>query len=243
MSLEVYYGSEIRRNLSYFAAWLPGEAISPGDVGIVKNGLFNRETSLKALFPDLSFDVVPNDAPHPSHFFSKNCVVGKLKAKGKAVGQGKASLTIDFNAKGGVVFDASDCTSEYIKDILAVRQFIGRHRTAWPAGMVLVTHVEKSTRFKILISEAQGAKVELTGDIGPLEQVRIADASVAVSASEGLGFQRTGEGPVALRLYGFKWWSSQPHLLDADNTAAEDEAFGEISARDPYFDADPSAEP
>lgn len=234
MALESYYGAEIRRNLSYFPVWMPGEAVAPGDVGILRGDLFHKETTLRAIFPQFAFETEPNGSPRQTHFFSKNCMVGKLNAKGRALGHGKASLSIDFSAKGGVVFDAADCVGKAIKDIRAVTRHISAHRSEWPDGMALVTHVETSARFAVLISESEGARVELTGDVGPLAQVRIADASVAVSGAEGLGFQRTGKGPVALRLYGFKWWSSEPRLLEA--TEAEEKDFVEFSARDPIFD-------
>ncbi len=236
MGLASLYSKQIRHNLNCFPVWEPGEEIGPGDVGILKEGVFQRETSLRKIFPDLAFKVVPNDNPHPSHFYSKDCQVADVTIDAAAQPHAKAMLRITFKKEGGVVFDASDCKALYIEDIYSVCKYLAENRSKWPPGMVLVSHIEKSPRFAVMISETKDAQVELSGEVAPLKEIRIADASVTVSSFRGLGYRRTGKGPVAARLYGFKWWRVRPRLLSADDRITEDADFAEISARDPSFD-------
>lgn len=236
MGLASLYSKQIRDNLNCFAVWEPGEEISPGDVGILKEGVFQRETNLSKIFPDLKFTIVSNDNPHPSHFFSKDCQLSDMTIDAAAQPNAKASLQITFKEEGGVVFDASDCTALYIEDIYSVCKYLAKNRSKWPPGMVLVSHIEKSPRFAVMISETKGAQVELSGEVAPLKEIRIADASVTVSSFHGLGYRRTGKGPVTARLYGFKWWRVRPRLLSAGDRITEETDFAEISARDPSFD-------
>jgi hypothetical protein len=233
MTIQTQYASEIRRNLSYFPVWMPGEKISPGAVGTLTDGLFARETSLREIFPELSFKVIQDRTPHRRSFVSKDCVVGKMKVKGKLQTAVRASLDIEFNASGGVVFDAADCTSRYIDQVHTVCQYISERRQMWPNKMVLVTQVDESPRFAVLISETSGAKVALSGHVEALEHIHIADASVAVSSANGLGYKTEGKGAVIMRLYGFKWWGREPQLLSQDSAVDDALDFDEISARDP----------
>src|SRR5262245_41328195 len=43
------YQSEMHNNLGFYATWLPGEAVSVGDVGVLENGRFRRLSSLAEL--------------------------------------------------------------------------------------------------------------------------------------------------------------------------------------------------
>lgn len=237
MGTQDEYAKEIRDNLSCFAVWEPGEKVAPGDAGFLKGRIFEQETHLGKMFPKLRFDVVTDATPSPRAFYSKDCTIRKGAGGAGLPSRGDASVTVQFHKQGGVIADYSTCTRRYIDDVFSVGRYLSKHKHDWPRSMVLVSQTEESKSFAVRVSESKDYEVEVTGNVAPIQELRIAHASVDLRTLQGQGYERAGKGPVTMRLFGFKWWGRRPRPLAAGTKAPEEGEFAEISARDPSLDA------
>jgi len=152
----------------------------------------------------------------------------------------KASLDVSFDREGGVIFHALDCVEDSIDDLHSVAGQVEKLR-AKLSDFVFVSHVESARRFAVLVSQGAGAALKLKGDTSAIEALNVADASVSIVESRGQLYQRHGDGPVLLRLYGFKWWSRkvQPQGMAGEGAGddAKEARLEELSPHDPIFDA------
>jgi hypothetical protein len=241
MGISDRYSAEVRKHLSYFPTWEPGDNVSPGDVGELIKGVFHRQTTLPDLFSTVALSIERDAKPNTTAFQSAKGVTIQTKGEGTTAGTGAVkadvSAQIVFSREGAVLYHALNSTRRYITNLLEVRQHIDRHRESWPKGHVLVSHVEDAERFAVFISSAAGESVNLTGNVNALEKFELADASLAVTAKSNVGYQRISSGPILLRLYGFGFFGGVK-LLSREPSQARSaaEEFEELSARDPAHD-------
>jgi len=206
MTLKSTYSAEMRSQLGLFPVWPPGDPIKAGDIGTLQGGVFEKQTSLKERFGTLKVRLVRQALDRPYRFCSKDCVLGEIRAAGKAAGTGSAAMQVKFGANGGVIFEAAGLTRQAIDNLYEVRSFIREHRTAWPAGHVLIGSVDRATRFRVLISENRNGSATLSGKLDALKDLKVADASVKVSTDASAGYQvNDGSGAVSASVYGFGW--------------------------------------
>lgn len=249
MSITKHYSSEVRGNLNMAPIWQPGAAIAPGDVGKIEGGVFVRYTSLWEAPFSIRFGTRRNKHSNQWRFHSTDVVKVEAGAKLAVPPAGaapiSASIDVSFNREGGVVFHAIDSVEESIDDLLQVTQRLQKMRSKFE-DYVFVSHVEVAKRFTVLISQGAGASLKLKGETSAIEALNVADARVSIAESRGQIYQQRGDGPVLLRLYGFKWWSSRiwPQAgvdagVDAGFAVQEDgaESLEELSAHDPVFDS------
>jgi hypothetical protein len=235
MSLQSLYSSEMRQQLQVFPVWQPGDPVEVGDIGTLKDGLFEKQTSLGRLFPDIAVVPVKSKLDHPYRFKSKDCIVGSAGAGATLPGgAGTVQAKVQFGAHGGVVFDAAGLERTAIDDLLDVRAKIRERRADWPRGMVLVTAVDTCERFHLLISEAGNASASLQGSAGAVAGLSIADPSVKIGIDSDAGYQTEGSGPVATTVYGFGWlgYVLKKFQLLGEEPEEPELDFGELAAAD-----------
>lgn len=241
MSISAQYSKEIRKNLSYFPSWEPGDTVSPGDVGELVKGVFIRQRTLRDIFPDLSLAIGREAQPNRMSFHSQNAISIEVKEAGSVPGldidAAKASAEITFSRAGAVIFHAANCSRRFIENLGETREHVEKHRGSWPEGYALVSHVEDAESFAVLISGSAGASVKLLGTLAALQQFQLAEGSVSITGARYIGYQRTGTGTVLLRLYGLGFFGGGK-LLSGGEKPAHDPGVEcrELSARDEAFD-------
>jgi len=229
--------------LIYFPCWEPGDKVSPGDIGELVEGVFHRQGTLREIFPALSVVVRRDDKPSRLSFHSLNAVTVALNAATTTPGLKedamKASAEVTFSRGGAVIFHAQDCRRRFIDNLGEVRRFIETRRDAWPKGYALVSHVEDAESFTVLVSGAAGASLTLTGRVGPLQQLQLAEGGVTMTGARNIGYQRAGAGSVLLRLYGLGFFGKSGLLSASKDIPRESDAdieLRELSPHDPFFD-------
>jgi hypothetical protein len=235
MSLQSLYSSEMRHQLQVFPIWQPGDPITLGDIGTLKNGVFEKQTTLKKHFPDIEFTAVKSKLDHPYRFRSKDCVLASAGGgAGLAGGTATLEAKVQFGAHGGVVFDAAELQREAIDDLLDVRIKIRARRAEWPRGMVLVTAVDSCKTFRLLISETGSASASLRGNADAIGGLSISDPSVKIAIDADAGYQTKGSGPIAATVYGFGWigYLLRKFQLLGDEPEEPVPDFGELAAAD-----------
>jgi hypothetical protein len=161
------YINGIKKKLkNYHAAWLPNEKLKLGDVGVLKNALFTRVTSLADL--GISFAERPDKDSTPIDYVSESGVAIFLKAAGEVntsipnVPQGKAGVGVEFSQEGAFILKAPDSYEPSIENIVKLEQDVrqafqeGRWRTKW-AVIVRLVQTPVAT---IMVSNSSNAKVE-----------------------------------------------------------------------------------
>jgi hypothetical protein len=233
MSLQSLYSSEMRNQLQVFPIWQPGDPVEIGDVGTLKNGVFEKQTTLKKLFPKIAFAQLKNKLDRPYRFKSKDCLVASAGA-GLSGGTASVEAKVHFGTRGGVVFDAAGLQRMAIDNLLDVRAKVRARRKDWPHGMVLVTAVDTSQRFHLLISEAGNASASLRGSADAIAGLSIADPSVKIGIDSDAGYQTEGSGPVAATIYGFGWlgYLMKKFQLLGEEPEEPEPDFGELAAAD-----------
>ncbi|MBN1270773.1 MAG: hypothetical protein JXB26_00750 [Candidatus Aminicenantes bacterium] len=235
-SLATKYSQDFRSNLSYFPVWQPGDPIYPGEIGYIEKGVFYSEGQITHLFSDLNFTVKKKAGTSSMSFHSDSGISVDGGVSGSFPLKAEGGVRVSFSRKGGSIFHAVNISLQYIKNLNTVAGTISKWYQKWPKGMVFVTHAEVAERYAVLISKSGGWEVDLKGDISALKALQIAHGSVALSSVKGAGYNRTGTGPVALRIYGFKSRDRKPHLLYSEKKVTKGSPFSEISPFDPGLD-------
>ena len=241
MSLQSKYSKEVRKELSLFPIWIPGAKVEPGDIGTINKGIFERQTSLAQMYPDLKFKVTQSSLSTPFRFVSKDSHAATISGSaqmptGSLPANVDATVEVRFGSKGGVVFSANGITQYSIDNLHEVRSFLEEQRSTWPHGYVLAGTIHRAQKFTVLVSDEEGVTATLSGDADALKQFDLAHASVSVKSMSSNGYQTQGLGAVTLRTYGFNLFGYGSKLLSDDEKPPSSDDFIEVSARDPNFD-------
>ena len=249
MELNAYYSKQVRRSLGYFPVWEPGENVSPGDVGELVNGVFEKRTSIRRIL-GLTPKIARQNLGNPTRFYSQGCTVGKIRLDASAShdpnSKARGSVMLQFSGEGGVVFDATDALADGFEDLEALCQEINGNKVKWTSGYVFVGFLESSPRFRVLISTEKNASLELHGNVDALNTLAIASSDLSFTGVRSQWYERKGletDGkrlhPLLMRLYGFRWrhLGSMSRLLEIaeDHANAEQDReidVGEISVWD-----------
>ncbi|MBA3045049.1 MAG: hypothetical protein FP824_02405 [Euryarchaeota archaeon] len=160
------YVREIRRKLKYyFAAWLPGEELKLGDVGILEGDFFRRETTLEAL--NISFTERPDTSPTPIELVSQQGTSFTLKISGEAndaipvLPVNKAGISLNFSNEGAFVFQAAESYEPTIEDIATLNeQILQAHKERkWKENWAVITKIVKVPYATIIISNSPNSEI------------------------------------------------------------------------------------
>ena len=118
------YTKEMFEKFGYMATWTPGVQLELGDVGVVKDRLFTRITSLTNL--GISFNKRDDKTEELQKHASSGSVsivfkaAGKAPAVGSVLTQAEAGFTIEFKKNKSTVYEATGCVAPMIDDQVAV---------------------------------------------------------------------------------------------------------------------------
>ena len=220
MTLRKVYSREMRHELGVFPVWQPGDPIEVGDIGTLDEGAFQKQTTMKSLFPDYRLKIERQPLNRPYRFSSRDCIIGQLQTSGSLPAEANAMVEVKFGSEGGVIFEATDIRRTSIDDLFQCREFIKTHRKLWPSKGVLVTAVDTANSFRLLISATRNGSATLSGRADALSGMKIADASISISTNSAAGYQVTpGAGAIAAQLSGFGWLgylAGDFHLLEME---------------------------
>lgn len=242
MSLPKRYSKAIRSHLSYFPVWSPGNAISVGDVGEIKSGIFHKQTFINELFPNIQLDIEEDTTKDQFQFAMETTVSVKVGAEaGEALTQAtgsEASAEIQFGKNGGVVFHAHGCTGKFLNNLLKIRDELKANRKMWPKGNILVTHIEDAEKYTVMLADGGGAAFKISGKANAVKSLKIADLSINISGSKNITFHKSGSGPILFLAYGFGLFGRKPKLLSYEDSDEVPADFYLVSPRDPQWDKD-----
>ncbi|MFD9687233.1 hypothetical protein ACFY2K_16755 [Kitasatospora sp. NPDC001309] len=180
------YSEELRAEFDYLSSWLPNTHLELGDVGRLHRDRFERLTSLADL--GIGFAVRERERGVDLDYSSAAEVAVSTDVDGGPL----ARVAVSFSRRHGIVFQARSCRISEIAD----REALGRRvldlaaAGRWPAAQVVVTEVVATGPAVILVSQQQGASVDLAASAEALSgTIPLASASAGLSivGSKGVG--------------------------------------------------------
>jgi hypothetical protein len=175
VALHRQYTASLFRALSWRATWLPNEAKSLGDVGYLREGLFEQWTSLKDL--GVAFSKKPPKSKALFDYQSSSGVSALVKAAEEtapqfsSIGKANAGVLITFSRAGAIVLSAPSCQIFEIDQVASLDRKLRELRRSkdWEKDWVVITKIVKAPSSTILVSGSANAAVELraAGNLGP----------------------------------------------------------------------------
>jgi hypothetical protein len=179
---ELYVNSVKRKLNNYYAAWLPNETLSLGDVGILDGSFFRRVTSLSDRSLEIPFDRLEDADPTPFNYVSESGVSLRFKAAGELnakllpnVPEGKAGIGVEFGRQGAFIIKAPETYEPAIKNIAKLEEDIlqAYRKGNWKPDWVVIVKIVEAPIATILISNSSESKLEFAveGDVsaGPID--------------------------------------------------------------------------
>ncbi|HYD38226.1 MAG TPA: hypothetical protein VEA60_11465 [Allosphingosinicella sp.] len=203
MGIAETYAEQMRAETRWFAAWEPDSPRKLGDFGPVPDGVFE-------MFGQLAPDEIKAMGVRESQSGSDTEIMinasrslvtdaGAVAAAGGA--SGKALLKMEFSAKNGIAFAASNMTLLQVTDLKALGELLKRRRRAgdWNMDHAVVVQVNRAEKATIILSKESKAEIgfEVAGDV-PINPALIANlnASTSVLNVRGVGVKIIGQGPL-----------------------------------------------
>ncbi|MCZ6821169.1 MAG: hypothetical protein O7G31_17005 [Calditrichaeota bacterium] len=185
------YQKEMHNNVGFFATWLPGDHIELGAVGVMKDGQFRQEATLR----DLGIKYKPSDegSPQPLRYTSSSgtSISSSAGAKVPAV---TADITIEFSSEGSFLFDALNVRQVRIKNRFDVTADIlecyeeGKWNKEW--YVVESLHVADSATIIVSQDKSAGLVMAASSEL-PIPSTTLSDPKLdlAIKSTHGKIFQ------------------------------------------------------
>jgi hypothetical protein len=162
------YTKEMFEKFGYLATWTPGVQLELGDVGIIKDRLFTRNTSLKNL--GIAFTTREDKTEEKQEHYSAGNVSLTIKAAGTApalgsvLTQAEAGITLEFKKSKSTAYQAVGCVAPMIDDQVALGKTILElfQQGKWNKDWVVVTELVQAKSGTVLISNSSSSKIELS---------------------------------------------------------------------------------
>lgn len=173
MTPKQQYVQEMREKFGYFATWHPAMKLQLGDVGVLREREFIRESSLRDF--GIPFDIRPGGEKASLSYSSPRSIQVTFKPSGSALvgsalGIEEAGMVVEFQREAAVVFEAAGCRTHSIANQVALgKEILQRYRDGrWDKRHVVITELVTVRSATILISSTGGAKAELrvVGKVG-----------------------------------------------------------------------------
>lgn len=162
------YSNEMFKKFGYLATWTPGVQLELGDVGVIKDRLFTRITTLKNL--GISFQVRPDTSKEAQKHSSSGSVsitfkaAGKIPQAGSVLTEAEAGFSIEFKKSKSTVYEALGCVAPSIDDQVAIGKKILElaAQGEWNKDWAVITELVVADSATVLISNSSSSKIELT---------------------------------------------------------------------------------
>jgi hypothetical protein len=202
MGLNTQYAKELHSQFGYLATWLPTASLKLGDIGTIKDGVFERTGNLKDLGIEFTAETYPDASD--LEYASADAVSQEIKGGGNVPGTAgsggmvEATVGISFKRANAVLLQASRCNSSVISNIAEIADSIlSRYADGeWPADQVLITDLISADTLTVVISSGANAEIDLSvkGDVGSgVAKLASANASYSVNKASSIGTRIIGQ--------------------------------------------------
>jgi hypothetical protein len=202
MGLNTHYARELHDQFGYLATWLPTANLKLGDIGTIRDGVFERSGNLKDL--GITFTTETHSDAGDLEYASADAVSQEFKGAGNAPvtagpeGSVDASVGISFKRANAILLQASKCKSSMISNIAQVSDSVLSRfaEGQWPAAQAVITDLISADTLTVLISSGAKAEIDLSvkGEVGSgVAKLASANASYTVNKSSSIGTRIIGQ--------------------------------------------------
>ena len=190
------YAREMNEKFGYFATWLPNVRVKLGDVGVVREHVFEPVSSLEQM--GIAFVIDRDRQTADLDYTSSDAVSIETKVSGAVhdpaatTASADGNISISFSRADAVVFQALGCLTSKIADVKSLGDQILSlyHNEKWDPDHVVVTDLITAAGATILISNGQNAHIDLAlkGQAAPaMAKLADANANLTVTRAVGIG--------------------------------------------------------
>lgn len=182
------YQQEMHKNVGYFATWLPGNAMSLGDVGVWEAGRFQKLTTLKELGIPYASGV--SGSPQTLDYSSTSDTNVGTNAGATAAGVAKAEITIKFSSQGAFLFQAIGVQGVDLanRNETAMGMLEAFEKSTWKKEWMVIDSVYEATSATIIVSEDKSSELVLSASSAvPILSLALADPKLGLTVSSKRG--------------------------------------------------------
>lgn len=209
------YVDEIQRELGLHATWPVNAAVRLGDIGVFKDGVFERKGSLATRNIKFRRRVAkPNGS---IEYKSSNGTTTQLKAVAAPTSSAQSfGFSIKFSRANAIFVSATKCAFVEIEDqeMLGIDILDQYRKGLWEKDHAVVTSVIESEDANILVSSSDDGLAEFLVPKDP----PIIDAEAKLVEQRGLSIRVTAASSVTpffkTRRVARKWWVGEPKFLN-----------------------------
>jgi hypothetical protein len=182
------YQRELHENLGFFATWLPGDLLELGDIGVLKDGRFRKESSLQEL--GVSSQSSPLGPTQSLQYSSKNGTVISIDSSVPAPApvDVSAKITVEFSSDGSFLFHASNVRNRRLENNARSADSLLDlwEKGAWDKNWYLIESVHHADCVTIIVAEDTSAGVTFNAK-GSLGGIPLANPKVELSIASARG--------------------------------------------------------
>ena len=188
MSIAEQYAKEMKKKFgNYYVAWTPGKPLKLGDIGILKNNVFERQGSLSESF-NITFKIRKDTKKEMMDYTSKNSVDMMSTLSGevpilKILKDLDADVIVDFTKEGAVLFKANGVLAHSIENFIEIgEKIVELYKIGkWKKEYVVITELLEADSATILISNSKNSRVVLKAKAGiGVGEVDLANVSLGL---------------------------------------------------------------
>jgi|GEM_PF-4878075 len=151
------------------ATWFPGDAVDVGDVGVFKQGVFHKRTSIAELGIQYGVEQVAT-TQEIAYSAAASTTLSSSAAAG-APGVGDVKVEVSLSGSGAYVFQAAGVRQHVLAnpgDVFARILDLAKSEDTWKRKWNVIGSVYTADCATILVSTGRQAQVVLTGAAGEL---------------------------------------------------------------------------
>jgi len=151
----------MHKSLGYFATWLPGDAMSLGDVGVMEGGRFRKFTTLKELgIPDAAG---LSGSPQTLDYSSTSDTQVNPSAGANVAGVAKTEIKVKFSRTGAFLFQAAGVQGLDLANRAetAAGMLRALELQTWKPEWIVIDSLYEATSATIIVSEDDSSELVL----------------------------------------------------------------------------------
>ncbi|MCE2947165.1 MAG: hypothetical protein ACK515_01550 [bacterium] len=243
MSLPKFYSRQFREEMLCHPVWQPGLGYVPGDIGVMRDGVFMREGSC-ADYTTVQARIVEEDIPVTSKSKFSVGVTVSLGVDASATLDPDARIggKLSFRRGGGMVLHVPTQRRRYIDNLREVMHSLPWSTERFGYDTVMVSEVRLAKAIALVLSETGETNVDLSGKVTALQALDITDASISFGATSAASYTTSvgnpkGKAfhPYGLLLYGARssWWQDGK-VVPLEAGIPDDAAMAPFEEISPY---------
>ncbi len=202
MSLPKFFSKQFREEMQCHPVWLPGEGRVPGDIGVMRDGIFAREGTFSD-YTAVKANIVEEEIPvsTKSKFSIGVTMSLGLVAEARIDPNAKIGGKLSIKRGGGLVLHIPNQRRRYISNLREVLRALPWSTKDFGMDTVLVSEVRLAKAIALVLSEAGDTSVDLTGKALALQSLDIADASISFGATSAASYTTSVGDPRGQAFY------------------------------------------